>query len=253
MTVHYVIDGPADGEVALFSGSLGSDVSMWDPQVEALVDAGYRVVRCDHPGHGRSPAPDGPSTLADLGADLVAVIGDLGVGRVHFVGLSLGGMLGMWLGAHAPERIASLTLCCTSADIGPREPWARRAALVRAEGTGAVADAVVERWFTEGWRARHPERVAHYRELIAATPAEGYASCCAAIEHMDLDLSPISAPTLVIAGAQDPATPPEHGERIAEGINGARLEVLDPAAHLANVEQPDKVNQLIIDHLRSVR
>ncbi|MGH3517807.1 MAG: 3-oxoadipate enol-lactonase [Haloechinothrix sp.] len=254
MTVdlHYVTDGPANGEVVVLSGSLGSDLRMWEPQVFPLVDAGYRVVRYDHRGHGGSPVPPGPYTLDDLGADVIALIDRLGVPRVHFAGLSLGGMLGMWLGAHHPGRIASLTLCCTSARIDPPEMWADRANLVRAQGTPAVAEAVVERWFTPEWRAANPDRTRYYREMIAATPAEGYASCCTAIENTDLRswLRSITAPTLVIAGVQDPATPPEHGQRLVDGIEKARLEVLEPAAHLASVERADKVSQLIIEQVR---
>lgn len=250
--LHHVADGPDDGAVVVLSGSLGSDHRMWAPQVAPLTDAGLRVVRYDHRGHGRSPVPAGPYALDDLGSDAVALIDRLGVERVHWVGLSLGGMVGQWLGAHHPDRIASLTLCCTSARLGPPEMWAERAALVRASGTGAVAEAVVERWFTADWRAAHPERVRFHQEMVAATPAEGYASSCEAIGAMDLveHLPGIAAPTLVIAGAQDPATPPEHGQRIAGGVRHGRLEILDPGAHLVSAEQPDKVGALIVEHVR---
>ncbi|MPY97612.1 MAG: 3-oxoadipate enol-lactonase [Actinophytocola sp.] len=250
--LHYVSDGPADGDVVVLSGSLGSDVRMWQPQVEPLAAAGYRVVRHDHRGHGDSPVPPGPYTLDDLGADAIALLDTLDVPRVHWVGVSLGGMLGMWLAAHRPDRIASLTACCTSAKLGPPETWSDRARTVTEHGTGAVAEAVVARWFTPAFASAHPDRIDVYQRMVAATPAEGYAGCCRAIERMDLldVLGDITAPTLVVAGAEDPATPPEHGRRIADGIPGARFEVVEGAAHLGNVEKPDAVTSLLLAHLK---
>lgn len=250
--VDYLVGGPADGPAIVLSGSLGSDMRMWEPQVAALTESGYRVVRYDHRGHGGSPVPPGPYSLADLGSDVLALLDRLHIRRAHFVGLSLGGMVGMWAGQHAPDRLRTLTLCCTSAELGPPSGWAERAAIVRAQGTGTVADAVVGRWFTPQWRAAHPELTSGYAGMVAATPAEGYAACCAAIETMDIAtrLATISAPTLVIAGADDPATPPSHSERMAEAIPRAHLEIIGPAAHLANVEQPDVINDLILGHLK---
>jgi 3-oxoadipate enol-lactonase len=160
----------------------------------------------------------------------------------------------MALAATHPERVRSLVLCCTSARLGPASMWAERAAAARSAGTGSIAEAVVARWLTPGYAERHPDLVADLREMVAAVPDEGYAACCGAIERMDLraDLPRITAPTLVVAGAQDPATPPEHAARIAEGIRGARVEVLDPAAHLANLEQPDAVTALVREHVSAV-
>ncbi|MEV7096549.1 3-oxoadipate enol-lactonase [Amycolatopsis sp. NPDC051045] len=250
--LHRVVAGPADGPVVVFGGSLGSDLRMWEPQVAPLVERGFRVVRYDARGHGASPVPPGPYELGDLGADVLALLDELGVARAHLVGLSLGGMTGMWLGVHAPDRIASLVLCCTSAKLGPPSMWAERARTVRAEGTAAVAGAGVSRWLTPGYIERHPDRAEFLRAMIAAVPAEGYAACCGVIERMDQlgTLPKISAPTLVIAGADDPATSPdEHARPIAEGIPGARLEVVANAAHLGNYEQPAEFTRLILDHL----
>ncbi|KZB81345.1 3-oxoadipate enol-lactonase [Amycolatopsis regifaucium] len=253
--VHSVADGPADGPVVVFSGSLGSDHRMWEPQVKPLTDRGFRVLRYDTRGHGASPVPPGPYTLEDLGGDLLALLDEHGVERAHFVGLSLGGMTGMWLGVNAPDRVESLVLCCTSAKLGPPEMWADRAKTVREKGTGAVAEAGVGRWVTPGFAAAHPDKVAYLREMIAAVPAEGYAAACRPIERMDLvgDLPKISARTLVIAGAEDPATPVEHAEVIADGIPGARLETVEGAAHLGNFEQPERFTALILDHLEVAR
>ncbi|MEV6826497.1 3-oxoadipate enol-lactonase [Amycolatopsis sp. NPDC051102] len=250
--LHRVVDGPADGPVVVLGGSLGSDLRMWEPQVAPLVERGFRAVRYDTRGHGASPVPPGPYELDDLGADVLALLDDLGVARAHLVGLSLGGMTGMWLGVHAPDRVASLVLCCTSAKLGPPEMWAERARTVRAEGTAAIAAAGVSRWLTPGYIERHPDRAEFLRAMIAAVPAAGYAACCEVIERMDqLDSLPkISAPTLVIAGAEDPATAPEeHARPIAEGIPGARLEVVAGAAHLGSYERPAEFTRLILDHL----
>jgi 3-oxoadipate enol-lactonase len=253
--LHRVVEGPEDGPVVVLGGSLGSDLRMWAPQVAPLVAAGFRVVRYDTRGHGASPVPPGPYDLEDLGADLLALLDELGVARAHLVGLSLGGMTGMWLGAHAPDRVASLVLCCTSAKLGPPRMWADRARTVRAEGTAAVAEAGVSRWLTPGYAERNPAEAEFLRAMIAAVPAEGYAACCGAIERMNLldALPKITAPTLVIAGADDPATPPEeHARPIADGIPGARLEVVANAAHLGNHEQPEEFGRLILGHLEAL-
>lgn len=250
--VFHEVSGPADGPAVVLSGSLGSDLRMWDPQVEPLVAAGFRVLRYDHRGHGRSPAPPGPYTLDELARDLVALLDRLGVERVSLVGLSLGGMVGMWLGAHEPARVDRLVLCCTAARLGPAEMWTERARAARESGMDALADAAVGRWLTP---AADPELAGRLRAMVAATPAEGYASCCTAIQTMTVedDLGSIVAPTLVVAAAQDPATPPEHALRITSAIPGARLAVVDGAAHLGNVERPDEFTSLILGHLRPSR
>ncbi|WP_020666712.1 3-oxoadipate enol-lactonase [Amycolatopsis nigrescens] len=249
---HYVLDGQEDGPVVLLSNSLGSDLRMWDPQVGPLVSAGFRVLRYDHRGHGGSPAPPGPYTLDDLGADLTGLLDRLGVPRAHLAGLSLGGMVAMHVAARAPERVASLVLCCTSAKLGPPSRWSDRAAAVRAGGTTSIADGAIGRWLTPGYAAAHPDTVAVLREMIETTSDEGYASCCGVIERMDqLDaLGRISAPTLVISAAEDQATPPEHGRRIADGIRGARLEIVPGAAHLGSFEQPERFGELMVQHFR---
>ncbi|GAA3749863.1 3-oxoadipate enol-lactonase [Salinactinospora qingdaonensis] len=248
--VHHIVDGPPGAPVIVLSGSLGSTLDMWEPQVAAL-SGDFQVVRYDIRGHGESPVPPAPYSLADLGSDVLTLLDRLGVERAHFAGLSIGGMTGMWLAAHASERIDKLALLCTSPLLGPPQNWAQRAATVRAGGTEAVADAVVARWLTADYLEREPETVARMREMIATTPDEGYIGCCAAIEHMDLrdDLPTITAPTLVIAGSDDLATPPEHAETIAAGLSRPpRLEVIPGAAHLANWEQATLVNGLLREH-----
>ena len=253
VALHHRIDAapdlPGDAPTVVLAGSLGSTLEMWDAQARVL-SARFRVVRFDTRGHGRSPVPDEACSIEDLADDLLVLLDRLELGTVHLAGLSLGGMTAMALAARHPERVDALALLCTSALLGPRQGWLDRAAAVRAGGTSAVADVVVTRWFSAGYPAAHPDRVLFYRDMIAATPAAGYASCCEAIGEMDLRaaLPQISAPTLAIAGAQDPATPPEHLRLIAGSVPGARLLMLDPAAHLANVEQADQVNTALLEH-----
>jgi 3-oxoadipate enol-lactonase len=231
-------------------GSLGTTVEMWEPQVAGLSDR-LRLIPIDLRGHGGSSPPAGPYAIEELAGDVLMTLDRLGLERVSFCGLSLGGMVGIWLAAHAPARIGRLVLICTAAHLPPAVVWEKRAAIVRAAGSPEVlADAVVEAWFTRAWAAAHAEAVAGYRRMVAGTPAEGYAGGCEAIAGVDLrsGLADVEAPTLVIAGTHDRAAPPEHGREIAEGIAGARLEVLD-AAHLASVERAEEVNDLIAAHL----
>lgn len=250
--LYHEIAGPADAPPVLLLNSLGSDLSMWDGQVGELARR-FRVIRCDLRGHGHSPVPAGPYTVDDLGSDVLALLDSLRVGRVHVVGVSLGGLLGMWLASHAATRVDRLALVCTSAVFAPPQTWVDRAALVRAEGTAAVADAVVARWFTPAFAAREPQRVAAARAMIAATPAEGYAGCCGALERADMRpfLGAIRARTAVVSGAHDPASPPERGEELAAGIPGAALTVLPDAAHLAPLEVPETVTGLLARFLEA--
>jgi 3-oxoadipate enol-lactonase/4-carboxymuconolactone decarboxylase len=248
--LHHVVGGRTEGPVVLMLGSLGSTLDMWDAQAAAL-SGRYRVVRADLRGHGGSPVPPGPYAIDDLVDDAVALLDRLGVEWAHVVGLSLGAMTAMRLAARHPERVGRLALLCTSPLLGPESRWTERAATVRAEGTAAVAKAGVERWFTPERRAADPELVARHEAMIASIPAEGYAGCCEAIGSMDLlaDLPRITAPTLAIAGADDPATPPEHLAAIAAGVPGAQYLMLPRAAHLAAVEQADAVNVALTLHL----
>jgi 3-oxoadipate enol-lactonase len=242
--IHHESTG--DGPPVLMGSSLGTSLHMWDAQLPLA--GRFRLIRYDHRGHGESPTPPGPHEIADLAGDVLG----LGIDRAHYVGLSIGGMIGMWLAANAPERIDRLVLICTSAHMPPASNWQERAATVREAGsTEPIADAIVDRWLTPGFAAAHPQERAKLRSMLTSADAEGYAACCGAIERMDLraDLSRITAPTLVISGADDLATPVEHQRLIAEAIPGARHEIVSPAAHTAAVEQADAVNRLIEEHL----
>ncbi|ORA31645.1 3-oxoadipate enol-lactonase [Mycobacterium aquaticum] len=242
--VHAVVTG--SGPAVVLSNSLGSTHRMWDAQIAEL-EQHFTVVRYDTRGHGASPVPEGPYTIDDLADDVVVLLDRLGIERSHIVGLSLGGMTAMRLAARNPERVARMVLLCTGAELRPAQAWADRAALVRSDGSHAVAAAVVDRWFSPGYSGdRGP-----WEAMVAATPAEGYAGCCEAIAQLDLSqqLSTITAPTLAIAGADDPATPPAKLEQIANAIPDAKLLVVEHAAHLANAEQPGTVTPALIAHL----
>jgi 3-oxoadipate enol-lactonase len=245
------IAGVETAPPVLFGGSLGTTRAMWEPQVTVLSQH-LRTIAYDHRGHGGSPVPAGPYEIAEMGTDVLALLDTLGLDQVSYVGLSIGGMVGQWLAVNHPERIQRLVLLATSAYLDPNGAFTERAAAVRGAGTPAVvADAVVQRWFTAHWIESHTQAVGALRVMIAATPAEGYAGCCEAISAFDLreGLAKIVAPTLVIGGAQDPAIPPDHQKAIAAAVAGARLEIIEDAAHLLNIQHPETVNRMIAEHL----
>jgi 3-oxoadipate enol-lactonase len=249
VALHHVDEGPRDAPPLVLSGSLGSTLEMWRPQVAALTER-FRVIRIDHRGHGGSPVPPGPYRVADLAGDVLALLDALGLDRVSWCGLSLGGMVGMHLASEAPQRIAALTLCCTSAHFPDATVWRERIAAVRDGGTAPIAAGVASRWFTPDWAAAHPDVLAEAEQMVAGTPDAGYLACCQAVEVWDHRgrLPAVGAPTLVIAGSADPSTPVEpHARTIAEGIPGARLEILH-AAHLATIERADEATPLIAAH-----
>jgi 3-oxoadipate enol-lactonase len=246
------LSGPSRAPVLVLGNSLGTSAAVWDRQVPQLQQS-FRLLRFELPGHGGSAAPPGEYTIAGLGAGLLALLDSLGVDRVGYCGTSVGGMIGMWLAAHAPDRIAALGLVCTSAYLPPAAGWLARAGQVRAAGMASVCGPVIGRWFTPEYAATAPAVVDGFRAEFVRTDPGGYAGCCAAIARMDQRpaLSAIAAPTLVLAGAEDLATPREHGEVIARGIPGARLNVIPSAAHLAAVSAPAQVTSALEPHLRA--
>jgi len=251
MKLGYRIDGPEGRPPLVLAASLGTTLELWDPQLSTLAED-FQVVRFDHPGHGRSPIRDAPVTVESLADDVVELLDTLEFERVSFCGLSLGGMVGMALALRAAERLDRLVLCCTAAYLGPVEGWHERAGIVRARGTSAIANAVLGRWFTERFRAEHPDPVAHCRQMLEGIRPEGYAACCEAIARWDArsEVGAIQAPTLVISGADDVATPPTDGAFLAGSIRGADLTILSDCAHLANVEQPALFTQALLGHLQ---
>jgi len=246
------VAGPPGAPVLVLGNSLGTSAEVWDRQVPAFSE-NFTLVRYELPGHGGSDAAPGPYTIGELGAGVLALLDSLGVERAGYCGISLGGMIGMWLATNAPSRIAALGLVCTAAHLPPADDWRQRAARVRTAGLASISAAVVSRWFTPAYAATDPDVVAGFRAGLEQTDPEGYAGCCEAIADMDLrtELSAITAPTLVIAGADDPATPAECGADIASRIDGARLEVIPGAAHLGAVSAPDPITAALAGHLRA--
>jgi 3-oxoadipate enol-lactonase len=246
---NYRFDGPEDAPMLVLSNSLGTNYDMWAPQMAAF-SGRFRVLRYDSRGHGQSAVTPGPYTIEQLGRDVVALLDALDIERAHFCGLSKGGMVGMWLGVNAPRRIDRLVLCNTAAKIGTAEIWNTRIDAVRSGGMAAVADTVVERWFTESFRVREAAAVARVRQMLLDTPPDGYAACCAAVRDMDqrAAIVHISRPTLVVAGTHDGVTPPADTRHIAEAVPGARYVELD-ASHLSNVEQASRFTEAVLGFL----
>ena len=246
----YDLTGPEGAPVAAFSNSIGATFEMWDAQARALAGR-YRVLRYDTRGHGRSPVVDRPASIDDLADDLAGLLGALGVARAHVVGLSLGGMTAQALAVRRPQLVHGLVLMATSAHLP--SGWDERAALVREKGMGAIVDAVMARWFTPGFPAASPELVAPLRERFLRMDPRGYAVCCHVIRDMDLRPSnaAIAAPTLIIAGADDPATPVAMMEDIRGRIAQAELVVLPRAAHILAIERAGLVNRHLAGFLDS--
>lgn len=258
------LDGPDGAPVLVLGNSLGTSSAVWDRQVPVL-RRHFRLLRYDWPGHGASagaPSPAAPYSIAGLGAGVLALLDSHGIDQAAYAGISLGGMIGMWLAANAPHRIRVLGLLCTSAYLPPESSWRDRAAQVRAGGMSAISTQVVARWLTAEYAAREPGVRAALLDVLERIDPEGYAGCCDALAELDLrsSLGAIAAPTLVIAGAEDPATPPPHGARIVAGIKarpggrsaGARLLVVRGAAHLANISAAAEVSVALLNHLRAV-
>jgi 3-oxoadipate enol-lactonase len=248
VTLGFDLHGPDDAPVLVLSGALGTTRAMWDAQLPAFV-VNHRVLRHDLPGHGTSPLADGPLGVGDIGAAVLELLDGLAIQRSSFCGLSLGGMVGMWLAAEAPERIDRLVLACTGASLGTPETYAERAALVRAEGTEVTVYGARERWFTPPFRDTAAARA--ILDQLRATSPLGYAACCEAVGAFDFHerLPSIAAPTLALFGAEDPVTTPEVVDALVSGIPGTAARSLPDAAHLANVEQPEAFSATVLRHL----
>lgn len=243
------VDGPGEAPTLLLSNSLGTDLSMWAPQIEGW-SRHFRVLRYDSRGHGASASPTGSYSMDRLGRDVIELLNALDLRQVDFCGLSMGGMVGQWLAIRAPERVRRLVLANTSAFMGPPSAWQSRIDGVTREGLEPLAAAFIARWFTPGFPVAAAGEVERIRAMLLANDPAGYAGCCAAIRDMDMRplIGLVRTPTLVIAGRHDPATPPPHSEELASGIVGARLARLE-AAHLSNVECPQEFGQLVSEFL----
>jgi 3-oxoadipate enol-lactonase len=244
----YRLDGAENAPLLVLSPSLGTTVDFWERALPALA-ARFRVLRHDLPGHGDSTAPDGPVRIEDIARSVLDLLDELGAGRASFCGVSIGGMVGQWLGANAPERLAGLALCCTGAKLGTREDFRARAELVRREGTAVTVDGARERWFTPAFRDAPAAR--RVLEQLAEIPAEGYAACAEAVGEWDFrdELYRVAPGALVLFGEEDPVTPAEVRETLLDGIRDARAAYVRGAAHLANVEQPEAFTAAVLAHL----
>jgi 3-oxoadipate enol-lactonase len=247
--INVVVEGPENAPVLMLSNSLGTTHAMWQPQLEAF-EQHFRLVRFDRRGHGGSGVPKGPYTMEGLARDALAVLDGLGLKKVNWCGLSMGGMEGMWLGANAPERFERMVLCNTSAQFPDRKIWDDRLRFARENGLAAMVGANMERWFTKGFREREPKAIAWITEMFLTTPLEGYIGCGEAVRDMDHRalLPNIKVPTLVIAGRHDPATTLQAGEYLRDHIPGVAFTVLE-AAHISNVEQPGAFSNAVLEFL----
>jgi 3-oxoadipate enol-lactonase len=245
----YSLAGDPHKPMLVMSSALGTTRAMWDPQRSLGTD--FSLLLYDHRGLGTSPAPRGPYTVDDLGADVIALLDKLGVESVAFCGISLGGMVGLWLAAHHPARIRSLVVMCALSRLQSAERYIERAAGVRANGIEPLAAGIVARWFTTRFGEEHPATLELYIEALSGMTAEGYASCCEAIATCDLRtaIRRIKAPTLLIAGDDDPFVPAASAVMFASSFRDATAAVVSNAGHLVNVEQPEIVNRLMLEHL----
>ena len=249
LRVHYQLTGRPGAPVLVFSNSLGTNLSMWDPQLAAAEQL-FQVLRYDSRGHGLTTVTPGPYSIELLGRDVLALLDQLKIQSAHFCGLSKGGMIGMWLGAHAPDRLRNLVLCNTAAKIGTRESWDGRIKSVREGGMKAIAPSVIERWFTPEFRRASPAIVARTRQMIENSPPDGYVASCEAIRDMDQReaISEIRVPTLVISGTKDPVIPLGESLFLSQRISGAHSVDLE-TAHLSNIQASEEFTSAIIRFL----
>ena len=249
--LHYRLDGSPNLPVLVLSNSLGTDHSMWDAQVPAFTQK-FHLLRYDSRGHGASTVSAGDYTMERLGKDVLALLDHLELATVSFCGLSVGGMVGQWLGLNAPERFNRLALCSTAAKIGNEETWNTRIEAVRKNGVRSISDAILQRWFTPAFQQREPGTVARVRKMLEAAPDAGYAATCAAIRAADFrpDVPRIRTKTLVTSGTHDVATPPADGRWLAEQIPGSQYKEFD-AAHLSNIELPQPFSEAVLKFLVS--
>lgn len=249
ISINVQIDGADSAQPLVFSNSLGTNLHMWDAQAAALSKK-FRVIRYDTRGHGKTSAPAYPYTVDMLGRDAIALFDALKLNKVRFCGLSMGGMIGMWLARNAPQRIEKLVVSNTAAKFGVPDVWNQRVVGVREQGMKSITQGVLERWFTKRFREKSPKEVERIEAMLHTTPAEGYIGNCAAVRDVDQrwTIGEIRLPTMVIGGKQDPATPFEAAEFIAKRIPGAKLVALD-AAHLSNIEEPEKFTKALEEFL----
>ncbi len=245
----FSLAGSETAPALVLCNSLGTDRSLWGSQIEPFAER-YRLLTYDTRGHGESDAPAGDYAIDRLGLDVLSLMDHVGMRRAHVCGVSIGGLTTLWLGVHARDRVRRLVLANTAARVGSLEFWDTRMRVARDEGLAVLADATMQRWFSEGFRRTEPAIVARMRDTLLRVPVTGYLGCCAALRDGDVRglASRVQAPTLVVTGAKDVATPPSAGEWLAAAIPGARLLELD-AAHLSNVERAPEFTRAVLEFL----
>jgi 3-oxoadipate enol-lactonase len=248
--INYMWDGDDRLPILILSNSLTTNLHLWDAQVVKFSQF-FRILRYDNRGHGGSSSPEGEYSIDDIGNDIVSLMDYLGVRQASLCGISLGGMVGMWLGIHAGERVHKLVLCNTSSDLSPPDPWQIRIAQVKAEGMASIVDAGLERFLSESYRKSDPRNIDLLKSMMTSCEVLGYSGCCAAVRDMSLtsQLGQIKNPTLIVAGELDPSTPVSHSELIKQKINGSGLYIIDGVAHLSNIEKPEEFNNIVLDFL----
>ena len=251
--IAYRFDGPKEGTVLLVANSLMANGSMWDGNLPALADR-YRVLRYDKRGHGGSGLSAGPYTIGQLADDAVGLLDALGIQKAHFMGLSIGGMIGQQLGARYPDRILSLSLCNTASEMPPRSLWEERFEIARSQGIAGLVDGTIQRWFTAPFIERAPQEIEKVRQMILSTNVDGYIGCGSAVRDMAQStlLLKIKAPTLVLSGRYDPACTVDQGTVLHRLIVHSNMVILEDAAHLSNIEQPEAFNKTVRQFIDSV-
>ncbi|GAC1523476.1 MAG: 3-oxoadipate enol-lactonase [Collimonas sp.] len=247
--IFYLAEGNPDNPGIVLSNSLGTDHGMWQAQADALV-RNFFVIRYDTRGHGQSASSKGSCQLQQLGQDVIALLDFLHIEKAHFCGISMGGMIGQWLGIHAPERLKKLVVANTAAKIGTAEAWINRAKAVRAEGLDAIADSAASRWFSPSFVKSGPSIIAKLVAHLRSQNAEGYASCCEALAEADLrgEIHAIPNATLIIAGQYDPVTTESDAVLMQQKIKGSKMMTL-PASHISNVEAEQLFTRALSDFL----
>jgi 3-oxoadipate enol-lactonase len=250
LEIAYRVDGPENAPPLVLLNSLGTNLHMWDAQVD-LLNRTLRVIRFDNRGHGASEAPTGAGTIEQYGGDLLALLDTLGLERAHICGLSLGGVIAQWCAIHHPERVMSATFANTAARVGSEQIWDARVEAVQTGGIASVREAVLVRFLSENYRQDHPEETQRIGEMLMCTSPAGYIAACLALRSEDLrdQIPGIHVPTLIIAGELDESTPPAQAQELHAAIPGSKLIILPAVAHLSNVERPEEFSTYVLEHV----
>ena len=248
--INYQLDGDENLPTLILSNSLTTNLHLWDGQVPSFANY-FRILRYDNRGHGGSSSPKGEYSLDDIGNDILLLMNHLDINRASLCGISLGGMVAMWLGIHAPNRVDKLVVCNSSSDLSPPDPWQERIKMVNSKGMASIVDAGLERFLSERLRESGSPKIELLKSMMLTCEVSGYAGCCAAVRDMNLtsQLTNINNQTLIIAGELDPSTPVSHSELINQRITGSSLIIIEGVAHLSNIEKPVDFNKAVLDFL----